>query len=77
MLKIYLSSVAVWLILLYAGIAVCKKKMVENGWLSFTERPAKSEVREGYLVLIATACLPVFRLAILLSAFYCATNKKG
>ena len=76
MLRIYLSSVAIWWILLWAGFVVCYKKMEANGWTKSSEGEKRATKSDGIVIMTATACLPVWRIAMFIAFFYCAMNKK-
>ena len=76
MLRIYLSSVAIWWMLLWAGSVVCYKKMAENGWIKSSEGEKRATNGDGIVILTATACLPVWRIAMFIAYFYFAMNKK-
>lgn len=76
MLQFYLTTVAIWLIILYALIFVCRNTIKENGWLENNKK--QKSVLQGFLTIVALSAIPVFRviMAITILVMACKTKEE-
>ena len=72
MLKLYVSTVIVWTIVLWASSRIAGPFVDKNGWL---DTPRLDDGGDNIAPLIV-ALVPVFRLAVLIGIWYMAFNKK-
>ena len=70
MLKLYVSTVIVWAIVIWASCRIAGPFVDKNGWLD-TPR-----LDDGGISPLIVALVPVFRLAVLIGIWYMAFNKK-
>lgn len=63
MLKIYLSSVIIWMIVIYCITSISKESIVKNGWMN-TENKQK---RNWFVQLFILSAVPIFRLFIVIA----------
>lgn len=72
MLKIYFSSVIIWMIINYSAAKIFKTKIRENGWLE-----NKKPLKMNWLVaLFVMSAIPVFRLLIPVCCFIMGSTTK-
>lgn len=71
MLKFYLSSVIIYMIIMHAMLSMFKPAMKEKGWLS--NETVKTNRIAGLFILSA---IPIVRLVIVVFIFYTATHTK-
>lgn len=74
MAKVYFSSVIVWMVIVFSSAMMCKEKILENGWIDIPKR--KTSLSRFVYSFSAPACVPFFRLIVVVSFFYMATHKK-
>jgi hypothetical protein len=63
MLKIYLSSVIIWMVVIYCMTSISKESIVKNGWIN-TENKQK---RNWFAQLFILSAVPIFRLFIVIA----------
>lgn len=73
-MKFYLTSVAIWICILYASLVVCNEHIAKNGWI---DKNRKGSFAQAMMLLFAICCIPVFRAFLCVYFFYQATHKKG
>ena len=70
MFALYLSSILVWMIIIYSLILLFQQRIVDNGWLN----KAVTTNMNGYVVLFATAAVPIIRvlmaIGVVVMAYY-------
>ena len=72
MLKIYLSSVIIWMIINYSATKLFGPKITENGWLE-----NKKATKMSWIVaLFVMSAIPVFRLLIPVCCFIMGSMTK-
>lgn len=72
MLKIYLSTVLIWMIIFYCLLKMFRSSIKENGWLDDIE-PAKT----GKLFsLFAISAIPFLRLLVFIGVIYITSVTK-
>lgn len=64
MFGLYIKSVIVWVVMIWAAIYMNKEKIIEKGWL---ENANKSEA--SLIVFIAMAVIPIMRVVFLITPF--------
>lgn len=74
MLQFYLTTVAIWLIILYALAFVCEDAIKENGWLENNKKP--KSILQGFLTAVALSAIPVFRVIIAITILMMACKTK-
>lgn len=74
MLQFYLTTVAIWLIILYALAFLSKDAIRKNGWLDDTKKPKYKF--QGFLTAVALSAIPIFRLIAVLTIFIMAYKTK-
>ena len=72
MLKIYLSSVIIWMVVIYCMTSISKESIVKNGWIN-TENKQK---RNWFVQLFILSAVPIFRLFIVIAILYMAICTK-
>lgn len=70
MLKLYVSTVIVWGMILWASDRITEPHCRRNGWLDYNGGD------KGDNITLVVALVPVFRLAVLVGLWYMAFNKK-
>ena len=60
MLKIYLSSIVIWMIILYCEVSIFKNAIVEKGWVNPNKKPSEN----GWKSLFVLSAIPVIRFFI-------------
>ena len=73
MLKLYVSTVIVWTIVLWASCRIAGLFVDKNGWL---DTPRLDDGGDNFTSLFIVALVPVVRLASLIGIWYMAFNKK-
>ena len=73
MLKLYVSTVIIYSIVLWASGRITKHFVDENGWL---DTPHLDDGGDNFTSPFILAIVPVFRLAVLICLWYMAFNKK-
>lgn len=76
-MKLYLESVAIWMLILYASACIFKPFIDENGWGNDRKSITEKSFIEAFTTLTAISCIPIFRFVICVSWFIMATHKKG
>lgn len=71
MLKLYVSTVIVWGIVLWASSEIAMPLVDKNGWL---DTPRFDDGGDDITFIVAL--VPVFRLVVLVGVWYMAFNKK-
>lgn len=71
MLKIYLSSVVIWMIIIYCAATICGPKIKENGWLESTRHTMGK-----WTALFVLSVIPLLRLLVLSVIFYMSIYTK-
>lgn len=71
MLTFYLSTVVIWMIIIYCAIFLCKDKINEKTAAMKIEKK-KSGFFSNLGLLFVLAAIPVFRLIILIAVIYVA-----
>lgn len=69
MLKLYVSTVIIYIIVLWASCRIVKPFADKNGWLN---TPGGDNFTSPFIM----ALVPVFRLIVLICLWYMAFNKK-
>ena len=65
MLQFYLTTVVIWMIIIYATIQVLGPTMKEKGWV----KDNTSTKRSGFSTLLTVAAVPILRLLIWIFLF--------
>ena len=73
MLKLYVSTVIIWAIVLWASCRIAGTFVDQNGWL---DTPRLDDGGDNFTSPFIVAIVPVFRLAVLIGIWYMAFNKK-
>lgn len=73
MLKLYVSTVIIYSIVLWASDRITKPFVDENGWL---DTPRLDDGGDNFTSPFIVALVPVFRLAVLIGIWRMAFNKK-
>lgn len=73
MLKLYVSTVIIWGIVLWASCIIAEPFADKNGWLN---TPRLDDGGDNFTSPFIVAIVPVFRLAVLIGIWYMAFNKK-
>lgn len=71
MLKIYLSSIVIWMIIIYCAVKICGPKIAENGWLE-----SSKHTMGKWTALFVLSAIPLLRLIVLSVLFYMAIYTK-
>lgn len=74
MLKFYLTTVVIWLIILYAVAFLSEDAIRKNGWLDDAKKPKYKF--QGFLTAVAISAIPIFRLISALTILVMAYNNK-
>ena len=74
MLKIYLASVIIYYIVIYATVKITSKRIMENGWLDDMQEE-NVETLDTWLPLYVSA-IPVIRLLVVIGFYVMFLNKK-
>lgn len=74
MLKIYLSSVVAWMIIIYCVSAILESKLRDNGWLG-SDKIQKTKMSKLKALFILSA-VPILRLLVVGGVVYMATIAK-
>lgn len=69
MLRFYLSTVVIWMIILGCAIYACRNKIKEKA-VAFGYDDKKSGFFENLRALFAMSAIPVFRVIVLFGIFY-------
>ena len=72
---LYLKSVLFYMIILYAINFVLKDTIVKNGWIDGTYAKMSTHKR-GFMVVLCTSAIPVFRFFVVLMYFLMAGMPK-
>ena len=72
---LYLKSVLFYMIILYAINFVLKDTIVKNGWVDGTYAKMSTHKR-GFMVVLCTSAIPVFRFFVVLMYFLMAGMTK-
>ena len=72
MLKIYLSSILIWMIILYCTCAIFEKPIKEKGWIN-AENKSKDN---GLKILFILSAVPIVRLFVFVMLFVMSTYTK-
>lgn len=73
MLKLYMSTVIVWAIVLWASCRIAWPFVEKNGWLV---TPRLDDGGDNFTSTFIMALVPVLRLVVLMGIWYMAFNKK-
>ena len=73
MLKLYVSTVIIYSIVLWASGRIAGPFVDKNGWL---DTPRLDDGGDNFTSPFIVAIVPVFRLAVLMGIWYMAFNKK-
>ena len=73
MLKLYVSTVIIYIIVLWASCRIVKPFADKNGWLNI---PILDDGGDNFTSPFIMALVPVFRLTVLICLWYMAFNKK-
>lgn len=73
MLKLYVSTVIIWGIVLWASGRIAGPFVDKNGWL---DTPRLDNSGDDIISPFIMALVPVFRLVVLIGMWYMAFNKK-
>lgn len=68
MLKIYLISVVIWMIIIYAMAAICEASIKTNGWTKDKESKKRGVISSLFIL----SAVPVFRIIVVISMFIMA-----
>lgn len=71
MLRIYLTSVLIYMIIIYAVIYMGQYKIKENGWLDGEKKKGS-----GVISLLCLSAVPIFRLFVVITVFVMAAMPK-
>lgn len=63
MLKIYISSVIIWMIVIYSFVTIAQEQIRKNGWLNENR---KSD-RNWLITLFCTSAIPIIRALIFIA----------
>ena len=74
MLKIYLVSIIIYYIVIYATVKITGKRIMENGWLDDMQEE-NVETLDAWLPLYVSA-IPVIRLLVVIGFYVMFLNKK-
>ena len=74
-MKIYLASVAIWMLVLYASAYIFKPFIVENGWGNDRKGITEKSFIKAFTTFTAISCIPIFRFVVCVSWFIMATHK--
>lgn len=73
MLKIYITTVVIWLVILLSTKKTTHDKIGENGWLESAKKTTKIKNFFSFVVL---SCIPVYRFCIFITMFYMTARTK-
>ena len=73
MLKLYVSTVIIYSIVLWASDRIAWPFVDKNGWL---DTPRLDDGGDNFTLPFIVSLVPVFRLIVLISIWYMAFNKK-
>lgn len=73
MLKLYVSTMIIWGIVLWASDRIAGPFVDKNGWL---DTPRLDDGGDDIILPFIVALVPVFRLVVLIGMWYMAFNKK-
>lgn len=73
MLKLYVSTVIIYSIVLWASGRIIKPFVDKNGWLN---TPRLDDGGDNFTSPFIVAIVPVVRMAVLIGIWYMAFNKK-
>lgn len=68
MLRLYISSIIIFCIIIYATIWVCKDNIVANGWMVLAKD--KKSRAESVLTLICASAIPLFRVLMVATVIW-------
>ena len=74
MLQFYLTTVVIWLIILYALAFLSKDAIRKNGWLDDAKKPKYKF--QGFLTAVALSAVPILRLIAAFTILVMAYNTK-
>lgn len=63
MLKIYISSVIIWMIVIYSFITIAEEQIIKNGWLN-KNRKSNSN---WFSMLFCMSAIPIIRVLIFIA----------
>lgn len=72
MLKFYLSTVIVWMIIIYCVINIFKTAYIKNGWVDIESNSHNNSLKN----LVIISAVPLLRLGILCFIIYMASATK-
>lgn len=72
MLKFYIGTVLVWMIIIWCLIKISKPKIIENGWLNNVKKLDMTP----FAALFCMAAIPIFRLLVTAVILYMACVSK-
>lgn len=72
MLKIYLSTVLIWMIVIFCSAKLFASSIKKNGWLD----DAQSVTMGKWTTLFVTSAVPLLRLLVLACIVYMAVSTK-
>ena len=70
MLQIYLASILIWVIIIYAVTTLCADKIVSNGWLNSV---TPSGANRSLVTLFAVASIPIIRVLMVIALIIMAS----
>lgn len=73
MIKFYLASVVVWMIIMAAALLIAKDGAFKNGWFNINEKGSRIQ---GFGKLACIAAIPVVRALITIFIFFMMAIKK-
>lgn len=73
MFGMYLSSVFVYMIIIYCTCSICKSSIRDKGWSFSSSETAKTNKWVGLFMLSA---VPIVRVAVIVFIVYAATHTK-
>ena len=72
MLEIYLSTIFLWMVIIFCAIGAFYEPITKNGWNTDTRMPfeySMYDVIKAFAVLILVSAIPIFRV-LLVAMFY-------
>lgn len=72
MLKVYFSSVLIWMIIICCTISIFKNAIVEKGWVD----PNKKSSENGWKCLFVLSAIPIIRFFVFISIIVMSTYTK-
>lgn len=72
MLKIYISSVVIWMVIIYCAIKIFGSKIKENGWLGENNTNIVKRITSLFIL----SAIPILRLLVFAVLIYMSTYTK-